>query len=233
MVGILLTKTNEVESTWYPSSVPKIDGYLVKVIRPKQGYEHDYALRRNIIYNLQYMEFQDRVLQDIKLSSVLCTQTRKSMILTGCSIIESILHYLLITSGFHTETEWKKKVEFKGNQKNLDGKKVRVDTVMYEKLENKILKHMTFDAMIKSAKSNSIFGSSKVMYTTLESLREIRNKVHLQVINNPTDTDWNTFNPEDLSNMFKVLFSILVSSLFEPNKDELAIFEYMRRHIIT
>jgi len=229
----ILTKVNEKAGAWYPYSVSKLDEYIGKVICSEQGYEHYYALRRNIVYNLQYMEFQDRVLQDLKLSSVIKVQTIKTMILIGCGIIESILHFLLIKTKIHSSSEWRKKTEFKGNQKKLDGKFVRIDTIIYEKLESEELKHMTFDAMIKCAKSHNVLGKNKEMYEKLETLRVIRNKVHLQVINNPTDTDWNTFRFNDLSNMFKVLFSILVSSLFSPNDNESMLFEYMRRNIVT
>ena len=192
-----LSRTGDKQKPWYPRPIGQLVPILQKALYSERGYEHVYALTRNIAYNLQYIEFQDQIIQEIKLSSVIRTQTIKT---------------------------------FKGNQKKLDGEIVRVDTVIYKKLPEEQLKHMSFDAMIKCAKSKSVFGSNKEIYITLESLRTLRNKVHLQVINNPYDTDWNTFNTSDLSDICKVLYAIFTSSLFEVTEKEEQCFRYLRRN---
>jgi len=115
----------------------------------------------------------------------------------------------------------------------MDADTVRVDTIIYKKLSSKVTKHMSFDAMIKCAKSNHIFGTNKVLYNKLDAIRTLRNKVHLQVINNPADTDWNSFNNSDLSDICKVLYVIFTSTLFSPTTDEKRYFEYLRRNYIA
>jgi hypothetical protein len=230
---VLLTKTDEEGGAWYPVSIAKLEKLLVKVITTGHGYEHSYALRKNIAYNLQYFEFQDRTIQDIKMSSVIHTQSVKSMVMVGSSVVESIMHFLLIMNDVHTKTEWREKSTFKGNQKNFDGAKVRIDSVVLEKLPKPIPKHMSYDAMIKCAKSKHIFGSHPAMYQKLENPRVARNKVHLQVINNPNDTDWNTFRMSHLSDVCKVLYAILTSSLFSPSEHEKDYFEYLRRNFVS
>jgi len=227
-----LKKTDEEGPAWYPVSIGGLERYIGKVISSGQGYNHTTALKKNIAYNLQYIEFQDRVLQDIKISSVIYTQTIKTIILVGSGIVESFLHYLLIINDIHSTTEWEEKDCFKGNQKKMDADTVRVDTIIYKKLPNKIIKHMSFDAMIKCAKSKHIFGTNKVLYNKLDAIRTLRNKVHLQVINSPTDTDWNSFNNSDLSDTCKVLYVILTSSLFSPTTDEKLYFKYLRRNFL-
>jgi hypothetical protein len=229
----LLIKKNEDHSVWCPISVKKLEDYVGRVVYSSDSYKQSYALKKNIAYNLQYIQFQDRVLQDIKMTSVLTNQTIKTIVLVGMGLIESILHYLLINDGLHSETEWKEKCKFKGNQKKMDGERVRVDTILLTKLPEPILKHMTFDAMIKSAKSNKVLGSGKAIYEKLESLRGLRNKVHLQIINNPTDTDWNSFGFQHLSDLCKVLYAILTSSLFKPSSEEVKYFEYLRRNFVV
>jgi hypothetical protein len=228
-----LIKKDEAGSGWYPVSINRLEGLLEKAIYTGRRYQHAYALRKNLAYNLQYIQFQDRILQDIKLSSVLYTQTVKTIVLVGCGVIESILHFMLIVNNVHSTTEWKEKAKFKGNQKNIDGTHVKIDTIMYEKLASPELKHMTFDAMIKSAKSNSIFGAAPTIYQKLEGLRTLRNKVHLQVINEPRDTDWNSFNAVHLSDICKVLHAAMVSSIFLPSTDQKAYFAYLRRNFIA
>ncbi|PRQ63258.1 hypothetical protein BWR16_06085 [Vibrio sp. V01_P9A10T6] len=225
-----IKKKSESGTPWYPVSIERLDGLLSNAICTNDAYEHTYALRRNIAYNLQYIEFQLKVIEDIKLSSVLYTQTVKSILLVGCSVIESILHYVLIVNGVHSTTEWKEKAVFKGNQKKYEGEQVRVDTVIYSKLDQPVLKHMTFDAMIKSAKSKNIFGKEPLIYEKLNELRTLRNKVHLQVINTPTDTDWNSFNSSDLSDISVVLYEVFSSELFNLSESQQGCFEYLRRN---
>ena len=227
-----LSRVDEEKKTWYPQSIGRLEHILMKVLYENRGYEHVYALRKNIAYNLQYIEFQDRILQDLKLSSVIQTQTIKTIILVGCGIIESLLHFLLIVNGSHTKTDWVEKAKFKGNQKKLDGEMVRVDTIIYKKLDQEQLKHMSFDAMIKCAKSKNILGSQNVIYEKLESLRSLRNKVHLQVINNPNDTDWNAFNNSDLSDICAILYVILTSSLFTTTENDEECFSYLLRNLL-
>lgn len=215
------------KGTWYPVSIHRLETYLGKYIEQGHGYVHVTQLKKDISYNLQYLQFQDRLVQDIKLSSVLYTQSIKTIVLVAASIIESILHFILIRTGNHKTTEWIEKDTFKGNQKKLNDDFVRIDTVMYKKLDTKVNKHMTFDAMIKCANSKKILGKNKLMYEKLEVLRQLRNRLHLQVTDDRTGTDWTTFNPKNIDETYMVLYSIMVSSLFSPNNEEKAYFSYM------
>jgi hypothetical protein len=224
---VKLTKKGEKEGTWYPVSISTLEAYLGKYIESSSSYKHARSLKKDLSYNLQYLQFQDRIIQDIKLSSVLYTQTIKTIILVSCSIVESLLHYSLILKGVHAETEWKQKICFKGNQKKLDHENVRVDTVLYSKLPKKALKHMTFDAMLKSAKSNSIFGKRPLIYEKLEVLRKLRNRVHLQPSDDKDGTDWTTFTTQLLDETYIVMYSIFTSSLFSPTENEQKYFSYL------
>jgi hypothetical protein len=217
----------EDKGIWYPISINKLETYLGKYIEQGHGYIHVHQLKKDIAYNLQYLQFQDRLVQDIKLSSVLYTQSIKTIVLVGCSIIESILHFLLIRTGNHSTTEWVEKDIFKGNQKKLNGEDVRIDTVIHKKLDTKKNKHMTFDSMIKCANSKKLLGKNKLMYEKLEILRKLRNRVHLQVTDDRSGTDWTTFRPKNIDETYMVLYSIMVSSLFSPEKEEKSYFFYM------
>jgi len=226
-----LVKTDEDGSTWYPVPIDNLCNLLEKTIVNGENYSTAYALRKNIAYNLQYLQFQDRILQDIKISGVIHTQSIKTIIITGCGIIESILHYLLIINNVHSTTLWKEKFRFNGNEKKVDGKKIKVDTIMYEKLDKPELKHMSFDSMIKSAKSNDIFGGDAGIHKKLKALKGLRNKVHLQEITSSVDTDWNTFNNDTISDIYEILYAALSGDLFSPTADEQSYFQYLQRPI--
>jgi hypothetical protein len=223
-----LTLTNGDKGTWYPTSISRLEAYLGKYIEQGHGYVHVLQLKKDVAYNLQYLEFQDRVVQDIKLSSVLLTQSIKTMVLVSTSIIESILHFILIRTGNHKTTEWVEKHKFIGNEKKLNGERIRIDTVIHQKLDSKINKHMTFDSMIKCANSKKLLGKNKLMYEKLEVLRILRNRIHLQVTDDRTGTDWTTFFKKNIDETYIVLYSIMVSSLFSPNKEEKEYFAFMQ-----
>lgn len=228
-----LVKTNETGRIWYPTSISQLDNLLIKVISSGHGYTHVYALRRNIAYNLQYIEFLHKTLSDIKLSSVLITQTWKAIILTGCGIMESFLYFLLVKKDAHSKTEWSLKIIMPGNQKNLDGVQSKLDGYLYTKLSAPKPIQMKFESIIHVAKSKRVLGSNPIIYTKLDNLRKLRNKVHLQAIDNPTDTDWNSFRKEDVIDMDEILYNTFTSTIFYPSTKEKGYFQYLHDYFTT
>lgn len=222
-----LVKTNETDRAWYPVTIEKLDSLLIKVICIGHGYPHPYALRRNIAYNLQHIEFLHKCLSDIKLSSVLTTQTWKTILLVGNGVLESLLHYLLVKKGLHSTTEWELKVIMPGNQKKVDGRQTKIESHIFTKLQSPRAHRMNFDTIIKKAKSNQLLGSDLAVYKKLDKLRRLRNKVHLQAIDTPTDTDWNSFNRAEVSDMDAMIFSVFTSNIFRPSASEKKYFQYL------
>ena len=225
-----LTKTTEPQATWYPTSVANLEGMLVKVIQRGRGFTHVYALRKNIAYNLQYLEFLDRVLVDIKLSSVLSTQTYKMFVLVGCSIMESLLTYLLIKSGHHKATQWEEECVMPGQEKKVGDERKRIDCHVLRKLTTPKRVEMSFDSMIKKAESKHLLGGDHSIYAKLQYLRNLRNKVHLQGIDDPTDTDWNAFHRHHLSAMAQVIHAVFTGPIFRSSQAEKGFFEYLEKY---
>jgi len=60
-----LSRIGEEQKTWYPWPVSQLESILQKALYSNRGYEHVYALRKNIAYNLQYIEFQDQIKKSI------------------------------------------------------------------------------------------------------------------------------------------------------------------------
>ena len=56
----MLVKKTEGAGPWCPVTIDDLDELLIKVIHSGRGYRHSYALRRNIAYNLQHVEYLDR-----------------------------------------------------------------------------------------------------------------------------------------------------------------------------
>jgi len=218
--------------TWNPTPISRLDCFLQKEIYRGNGFTHVYALRRNIGYNLQYLEYIDRCLCDLGLSSVLRTQNCKIFIIVGCSIIESLLSYLLVKNNLYSMTEWELAYINSGSEKSIDGKKERIDSYVYKKLTTPIRAEMTFDTMLKKAEARKVLGDITNLYPRLNYLRKLRNKIHLQEIAHPTDTDWNSFNMSDFSAMADVLHTIFTGNIFRSSSDEKKYFSYLEKYII-
>lgn len=229
----MLSRTDSADPKWYPVAIHKIDELLSKVIYSGRGYRHTYALRRNIAYNLQYIEYLDRTVQDLKLSEVLVTQTWKTLVITGSGVVECLLNYLLIARGLQAKSEWELVVVAPGNQKIMEGESRKVDSYIYRKRPSPTNSQMTFDAMLKKAKSKKILGTAPNLYSDLDRLRPLRNRVHLQQISSDFDTDYNAFNWNDAVTMARVLKEIFTSNIFRPSAAEIAYFDYLERYVAT
>lgn len=228
-----LCKSSESGPPWYPVSIHRLETLLVKVIRTGRGYSHPYALRKNIAYNLQYLEYLDRTALDIKLSQVLITQTWKTFIIVGCGVVESLLQFLLIAHGKHAKTEWELVCIGPGNAKKMEGETRKIDSHVYRKLSTPRPDQMTFDTIIKKSESKRVLGSNHDIFPKLKKLRKLRNRIHLQEIADSTDTDWNKFNWAEVTLMAEVLRSLLTSNIFHPSTEERAYFDYLLRYEAT
>ena len=222
--------TTEAGLRWYPAPIHELASFLRKAIFQGTGFVHVDALRKNLAYNLQYIEYLDKSLSEIRLSSVLTTQTYKVFIIVGCGIIESLLTYLLIKSGQYSTTTWQFETIMPGQEKSINGEKKRIDCHILKKLSNPVKEEMTFDSMLKKAEKKKVLGSNHGIYSKLNYLRKLRNKVHLQTIDEPTDTDWNAFKYRHLCAMAQVVYSVFTSNIFYPSLEEKALFSYLEKY---
>jgi hypothetical protein len=223
----MLTRKIDPEGAWYPVAIHQYETLLEKVICRGRGYTHVYALRKNIAYNLQYLEFLYRSLEDLKLSSVIEKQIWKNFIITGCGVIESLLHFLLIAKKQQKTTVWELKFVAPGQDKTIDDKHVRIDSHVYRKLSSPRNEEMTFDSMIKRAEKKKVLGGDHSVYARLNNLRRLRNRIHLQEIGNPLDTDWNAIGRQDFLVMTSVLKAVLTGSIFQPTAEQRGFFAYL------
>jgi hypothetical protein len=226
----MLTKKTDDPDTWYPTSIAKLDGLLSKAIRGGTGFQRVYALRKNIAYNLQYLEFLDRCVLGSGLTSVLRTQTYKMFIIVGCGIMESLLTYLLMKSGDYAKTSWELECVMPGQAKAIGRERKRIDCLVYRKLGTPKPEEMTFDSLIKKAEAKKLLWSDHKVYARLQYLRKLRNKVHLHVIDNPTDTDWNAFHERHVNAMAQVIHASFTSNIFRPSQEERGYFTYLERY---
>ncbi len=218
---------NSEKDTWYPNSISILENYLSSLIKPNDYFDISKCkgIRKNLAYNLQYIEFLDRVIKDVKLSSVLYTQNFKIFLIVGSSIIESIFHYLVVSSGNAKTTNLKEVENYESRDYIIGSKTFKNKTQIYLKLNIPINVEMTFDQMSKKVESKKLLGYSFGFYSKINRLRQLRNKIHIHSSDNSLDTDWYNFSRKEYSLIREVLYSVLISEIFEyDNKD---IFKFL------
>lgn len=215
---------------WLPLTIEEIDTYLQGLFKRIDGVKNVGVLRRNIAYNLQYIQFQIKLVDEIKVNSVILTQNWKMMIISGVSIIEVILYYVLISKKLNKKSEWEDKPMFKmENHKEIDGGLYKIQTLIFKKITEKN-SQMCFDEMIRIVSSKKILGEKSKIYEQLNYLKKLRNKVHLYA-EDFSDSDWNSFKLSDINLLKKILLTFLVSSFFNASSEDKKIFNFLKQFI--
>lgn len=88
---------------WYPIPVNKWTRLLGALEAHGSTLIPDPDLRKNLAYNLQYLEYLQQTIRELSLSTVLVKQTYKSYIIVGTGILESILFHLVKCHGEKTK----------------------------------------------------------------------------------------------------------------------------------
>lgn len=212
---------------WLPLTIQEIDDYLYGLFKPIEGIKNVYVIRKNIAYNLQYIQFQIKLINEIKTNSVILTQNWKMMIISGVSIIEVMLYYILILKKFNKKTGWENKPIFKmENPREINGDTYKIQTLIFKKIPEKNLE-MGLDEMIKIVSNKKILGKKSEIYKQLNYLKKLRNKVHLYA-EDFSESDWNSFKLDDVNSLKKVLHIFLISSFFNSSAEEKKIFDFLK-----
>ena len=144
--------------------------------------------------------------------------------------MESIITYLLIKGGHHKMTEWQHQTTITGHG-TCDNGPIRIENHVFKKLQTPVLDKMSFVSKINKAKRKKVLGSNLDIYLKLIQLRKLRDRVHLQIIDHPTDTDWNAFGYSDLCDMAQIIHSTFTGKIFYPSQREREYFIYLEKYL--
>lgn len=201
-----LIAKNKIKNRWYPQS---IQTYKESIKIPFDTSENK-RLKSNFAYSMQYIEYIEKQLDELKLSEVLITMLYKSYIITGMGIIEMLLVYLLKSTKNWKKDEWKISTTFMTNPKVENGIFTKVETILYQKVPLYEMR-MDLDSMIKKVEKKNILSIEHNVFPALKKLRELRNRVHLQVGDGAYDHDYNNIGFEEIQMMRRILFTILTA----------------------
>jgi hypothetical protein len=105
--------------------------------------------------------------------------------------------------------KWKSVMSVSGTKKHSNGKHYKIESEIFVKLEKAIQTDMSLNQMIEKVRNKNLLGEDKEIYDDINELRTSRNKVHIRIIKERTDTDWKSFDEKLLRLSKKVLSNVL------------------------
>lgn len=214
--------------SYCPKLISEHEIFLRNSIEDDGILVHRHGFIKNLGYNLQYLEYLYYTSCSGRLHSTVNSLTTKTFVITGISIIEAILWYVLKKNDLHTKIHWEKIKEFKCNEYSDHQKKRRQIVIIEEKYDTPKEAEMTLDVMRKKVEAKKLLGVKEQVYKDINHLRKLRNKIHIHVLQNDKDTDWFKFNSKDISLVKKTLYSILTCELFSNSIEHVNIYDYLK-----
>lgn len=210
---------------WYPDPVE----YYKRAINVTGDVDDCKRLRSNFAYSMQYIEYIEKQLNELKLSDVIITMLYKSYIITSMSIIEALFVNLLHRTGHWNTTIWSEISNIVSNPKNIDGENTKVETHLFKQVDEYDMR-MDLDSMIKKIEKKHLLSIDHSAFPALKKLRELRNRVHLQIGDGPYDHDYNCFGFDEIQMMRRILYTILATPEFCNN---VKAFDFIKERFIS
>lgn len=223
METLLKSRKLKANQRWYPIAIDIYKIYL----KIDSTVEDGYLIKRNIAYNLQYLEYLEKQLKELELSNVLYGMTCKMYIIVGMGIIEGLFTNLLKSNKLWNTNEWESVKIIKSNENELYGKKIKVQTEILEQV-NAYEMRMDLDSMIKKVESKNLLKIEHTNFPVIKKLRALRNRVHLQLGANHSDNDYNNFGFEEKKMMGGILYTLLTTEEFCVNPKACKNYEFLK-----
>ena len=201
-----------------------IDKYRSTIQIP-DSFTNAYEIKGNIAYNLQFIEYQLKQLEEMKMTSVITKMTYKNIIISGAGIIEALMFYLIKEAGFQTMSVMQSIKTFSTNETKMNNEKVIMKVEMFKMVPPYEIP-MNLKNMIEIAKGKKLLGTNHDVYKDLDQLRDLRNRVHMQLVDEKYDHQFNKFDKNTLNLIKKLLHLLLADSRLCKNGRE-GIYSYL------
>lgn len=205
---------------WYPTPVSQLDLFLNPHIKKTSAVPNGYAIRKNICYGIQHLQYLSETLTQFSLTSVLITMTYKQFIVTGMAIIEGILYNELKARDLLRTNAWELLKESSSPETDIGGAVIKVDTRILRKRSVPVEEEPVFDRLLRVAEKKRVFGTDSKFYAQAHHLRKLRNKVHLFLTGGDLDSDWKAFGFKEFELMKTALLALLSGKPFSPGAAE-------------
>lgn len=202
---LIMANKIEYNGRWHPCPVNDFRNVV------QQGLLEnvDKNILSNIAYNLQYLQYLQLQMDELKLHCIVECLLYKAYIITSMSIIEAIFNQVLkCTNEFPQTDGWECIKQVKSTEYADDEKLYRLETSFFIKNEPKD-KQIDFNTTINRIKDKKLLGLDSSRFPDIKKLQKLRNRVHLQIVEGSSDTDYYKFNLSDVKLAKKTLYSVL------------------------
>ncbi len=208
---------------WYPTAV----GHYKAAFNLDTSVDNSWALKSNLAYSAQYLEFLEKEISELTVPSVLYAMLVKTYVITGMSMLEGLFSNILKSNGWWKTSELESLGVTQSNETNFSGNKYVVRTEILQKVDSYPLQ-MNLDEMIKVlSRHHQALQVNHLVYPDLKRLKVLRNRIHLQKSENDTDHDYNAFYFAVKKEMGAILYEVFTS----PAVTQLPhIFEFLKRN---
>lgn len=210
-----------------PKRVQHYHDYLQQGLPEKVFVKYRRAYIRNIAYSLQYMEYISHTISNLPAHAVIESQLIKTFVITGSSVIESILWMLLKGNNLNKKLEWEELQKRETNNFTDNGTDYKFEVTYYRKLENSIDIEMKFIDMCKRAEKTRVLGVESEVYSKLNHLRKLRNRVHIHSVQHDRDNDFWIFSKRDMALIASTLTLVLRACIFSPYPNYENMFDWL------
>ena len=193
---------------WLPTKVDDIINSFKFNSRP--------VLKKNLAYNIQYLQFLSRNIELEITTTTLYRMRYKTFVVISMSIIEAIFMALLEERNLIPIVEWKEGTHHK---KIIDENTIEVSFKRKRIAPTK--KKINFDEAIYLMEENMVLDLYEASYPVLRELQKLRNHLHLEKAQEPVNSDYNKFTDSIYKIMKLVLYNILNNDIVSTNKNYL------------
>lgn len=219
-----LLEATHCKDRWYPTAVEtyrlafKIDTHI----------ENSLALKSNLAYSMQYLEFLEKEFYELNLSSVIYIMLVKTYVVTGMSILEGLFTNIIKSKGWWKKTNLESLGTTQANETKFGDEKYVIKTEVLKKVPEYEMR-MDLDALIQVlSHHHEALAVDHLVYPALKRLKNLRNRVHLQMLESNTDHDYNAFDHSVKEEMGAILYTILTSSVVT---DLPYVFEFLKVNV--
>lgn len=185
--------TNEV---WLPTGVEKIKNSF--------KFECSDVLKKNLAYNIQYLQFLLKNIEEEETTTVLYRMRYKTFTVISMSIIEAVFIALLEERDLIPIVDWKD-----GEHKRRTINDNTIEVYFKRKKVAPRKKIITLDEAINLIEKNKILKDEHLYSSAIRLLKDFRNHLHLNKAQDASSSDYNSFTTATYHLSKLVFFNIM------------------------
>ena len=179
-------------------------------IEPKSKED---AYLSNICYSLQYLEYLELQLKELRMTTVIRKKNYKTYIIEATSIIETIFMLLISKTVKFEQERWCEVSSVEFGERIENGSRTKLFCVEKKELEKPYEKKPNFQTMIELVIEGNYLHQT-YNKEALDKLRDKRNYIHLTKAKTREDIDYHIFDVEHFIEARTLLFNLLSDSAF-------------------